>query len=146
MRGNTVIHNLQGPPRTPPGGMSRPDPGDLRGPQLTEMGPRHLSDAGFLVHILLMMLPNLSWNHFSSILKPPRTSKSTIFIKKVVNFEVFHDFFWDVLLNPFVLSFGPLGHHLGSFDGPFGDLSGSLGGSWGLLGPIVHVSLLKNCS
>ena len=41
-------------------------------------------------------------------------------------------------------NFGPLGPHLGSFGGPFGDLSGLLGTSWDLLGPGVRVTFLKN--
>ena len=57
-----------------------------------------LSDAGCLLHILLVMLPHPFRNQFSSIFKPLHASKSAIFIKRVVNFEVFAVLTCDVIL------------------------------------------------
>ena len=87
-----------------------------------------VTDAGFFLHILLLMLPNFSWNKFSLIFKPFNTSQSLPFsFRRSLILRFCTLFFRMFLWTCFGSHFGPSGPHLGIIGGPFGNLLGPLG-------------------
>ena len=130
--------NLESPgaPRIPPGALiqlRRAPVWDPNWPKWAPRGSKMLSDDGFLLHILHVMLPQPSCNQISSNLKPFHPSKSSIFIERVINFEVFRILIADALLYPFCSQFWTLGTSSWELWGSFWR---PLGASWDVLGPL----------